>query len=104
MYNCYLVNKEYKALNPELEPIPYPTEEQAVQGAGKLLQQFDCNIIWMKNVDSKKTRHLNYSENVVAVYSGDKDICVLISDLTFTGDDGNPTPQEEEVGPFYLRR
>jgi len=104
MYKCYLVNKSYKPLSSDLEPIPYPTEEQAVSGAGKLLQQLDCNLIWMKNVNPTHTEHLLDSDKVVAVYSGDKDFCVLISNLTLTGANENPTPLEEELGPFYLRR
>lgn len=88
-------------MSSELEPIPYPTEEEALSGAGRLLKQLDCNLIWMKNVSPPK---LLDADRAVAVYSGDKDLCVLISNLSLTDAQENPTPLDEELGPYYLRR
>lgn len=104
MFESYLVNKSYEPLSLELEPIPYETESEALSGSGRLLQEMGCNIIWMKNVDTSLTKNVTPSDKVVAVYSGDKDICILISNLSLTGEKGNPTPLEEEMGPYYLRR
>lgn len=103
MYNCHLVNKSFEPLTTETSPIPYNSEEKAVEGAGKLLKGMGCNIIWMGNINPINTNHLFKSENVVCVYSGSKDICVLIPNLILTGDDQEAIPFGFELGPFHLR-
>ena len=103
MYKCYLVNKFYEPLVGNLEPIPYETSDKAVTGAGKILLELDCNLIWMKNINPEM-QNLTQEDKIAAVYSGEKDICVLITGLTLTeGTKENPTPLEAELGPFYLR-
>ena len=100
MFEIKVVSKSLQPLKdfPEIEP--FQSEAEALIAAGKILFTFGSKMQWMKILDPLYTSHLFEQPNCVGVYSGDKDICVVICPLVLTDEEDNRLPTNKEVGPY----